>query len=123
MAGSFANTMRALRGERSRGRTIVAAAVAAVGVGWIVWMAAAEVPLFRTSERAHLEVLPAPSRVAVPLAGRVVSPPLVVGARVAAGDVLVELDAAAERIALARAQAQLAALDPELAALERELAA
>jgi multidrug resistance efflux pump len=123
MATSFVNTMRALRGERSRGAMIAGVAIGVLGLGWIVWMTVAQVPVYRTSVRAHLEVLPAPSRVAVPRGGRVTTARLVVGATVAAGEVLIEVDAEAERLALARAQGQLAALAPELPSLERELAA
>jgi multidrug resistance efflux pump len=123
MATSFVNTMRALRGERSRGRTLAGVVVAGLGIGWVTWMVVADVPVYRTSLRARLEVLPLPSRVAAPLGGRVTSTRLVVGGRVAAGELLVELDTATERLALTRAQSQLAALEPERASLDRELAA
>jgi membrane fusion protein (multidrug efflux system) len=48
---------------------------------------------------------------------------LSVGAPVEAGAVLVELDATSARLALARAKAQLTALEPEASAVARELAA
>jgi multidrug resistance efflux pump len=122
MPASFHQTLRAL--DADRGRTRFAAASAAVlGLAWLAWMALAQVPLFETSTRARLEVSPAPSRVAAAASARVVTARLAVGARVAAGDVLVELDADTERLALTRARGALAALDPELASLERELAA
>src|SRR5258706_7325066 len=123
MHPTFEQTLRALRGDRSRGAVIAGTVAILVGLAWISWMTVARVPVFRTSERARLEVLPAPTRVATVAAGRVVAVHLQVGARVAIGDVLVELDSQTERVALDRARGQLAALDPELASLEREIAA
>ncbi len=123
MAGSFGQTMRALHADRSRGGWGAIVIIGVFATAWIAWMLLAEVPVFQSTARARLEVLPAPSQVGAPLAGRVVRANLVVGARVAAGDVLVELDAGTQRVELARAKAQLAALDPELRSLDREIAA
>ena len=121
MAQAFDDTLRALRADRSRG--IGATIALLIGTAWIVWLIGARVPLYRTSERAHLEVLPSPTRVATVSAGRLVAVHLQLGARVAAGDVLVELDLQAETLALEQARGQLAALDPELASLDREIEA
>jgi membrane fusion protein (multidrug efflux system) len=122
MPVGFHQTLRTLDGDR--GRTRIAAGTAAVlGLAWVGWMTLARVPIFETSVGARLEVSPAPSRVAVVVGGRVMAARLAVGARVAAGEVLVELDAAAERLALQRARDVLAALDPELSSLHREIAA
>jgi len=123
MAGSFGQTMRALHADRSRAGGLAIAILAVLALGWIAWMIAAEVPVFETTSRARFEVLPAPSQVGAPIAGRVEISHLQVGARIAAGDALVELEAAAQRVELARARDQLAAFEPELRALERELAA
>jgi membrane fusion protein (multidrug efflux system) len=122
MPAGYHQTLRALDGDRGRAR-IAAGVAALLGLAWLGWMALARVPLFETSSRARLEVSPAPSHVAAVVGGRVVTARLAVGARVAAGDVLVDLDADAERLALRRAREALAALDPELASLHREIAA
>src|SRR5918995_1310404 len=57
------------------------------------------------------------------MAGRVVRVTLPVGAAVKEGDVLVELEADAERLALEQSRARLDALDPEIASIRREIAA
>lgn len=123
MAGSFDQTMRALRADRSSGTLLIAGVTALLAVCWVAWMAVAEVPLFESSDRARLEVLPAPSQLGALVAGRVVRVDLQVGRRVEAGAVLVELDAAPQRVELERAKGQLAALEPELASLDREIGA
>jgi len=55
--------------------------------------------------------------------GRVVDVHLVVGTAVAAGDVLVALDATREQIAAKRARAHVVELAPQVESIERELAA
>src|SRR5688572_14410455 len=122
MPATFPRTLRALRAERSRAPLIAGVVAAALAAAWLAWLTLATVPEYRTSLRARLEVEPAPHRIAAPTAGRVVAATLTVGAPVAAGAVLVELDAAAERIARDRAGAQLAAIEPELASVDREIA-
>jgi multidrug resistance efflux pump len=123
MAGTFDQTMRALRADRSRGAWLIGGVTALMALGWVAWMSLAAVPVFESSGHARLEVLPAPSQLGALVAGRVVRVELQVGKRVAAGDVLVELDTATLKVDLARAQGQLKALEPELASLDREIAA
>jgi membrane fusion protein (multidrug efflux system) len=120
---SFSRTLASLRRDRGRGALIAGAIAVLVLAGWLAWLLAARVTVYRTSVRAHLEVLPAPTRVAAPIAGRVQQVELAVGTSVEAGAILVELDATNARLALARARAQLAALEPEAAAVARELEA
>jgi len=123
MAATFQRTFAALRDDRGRSPIVaIVVAVALLG-GWLVWGALAEVSVYRSSQRARVEVTPAPTRLAAPAGGRVTVARLEVGARVAAGDVLLELDATPERIAAERARARCATLAPELASIERELGA
>src|SRR6185295_2544660 len=123
MAGSFAQTMRALDAERARGGWVAVALVAGVAAAWLLWMLFARIPIYQSSVHARLEVVPAPSQVGAPVGGRVVAVALVVGKRVAIGDLLVALDPGALPVELERARGQLAARVPELASLDRELAA
>ena len=123
MPASFQRTFAALRDDRGRSPLVaIAVAVALLG-GWLAWGALAEVSVYRSSQRARVEVTPAPTRLAAPAGGRVTLARVEVGARVAPGDVLVEFEATPERIAAERARARCATLEPELASLERELAA
>jgi membrane fusion protein (multidrug efflux system) len=123
MPASFARTLTALRGDRRGGP--VAALLIALGIlsAWAGWAVFARVSVYRTSTSARIEVQPAPTRVASPVEGRVVTAQLEVGARVASGDILIELDATSERIAADRARARVAALLPEVESIEKELAA
>ncbi len=90
---------------------------------WLVWLTAGRITVLRTSERARLEVSPAPTKVAVPVSGRIVDVNLAVGTRVRGGDMLVALDATSDRIALKRAKDRLVAIEPELASVAREVEA
>jgi membrane fusion protein (multidrug efflux system) len=123
MAASFHRTLAAIRTDRRRAPVWALSIAFAILGGWIAWALAAEVSVARTSTRARLEVLPAPTRVAAPVAGRVNVVHLQVGAEAAAGDLLVELDATDERIAATKARARATALAPELESIERELVA
>lgn len=123
VAGSFLQTTRALRGDRSRRGWLAVALTAASVLAWFAWMLLAEIPVYQTSTSARLEVLPSPSQIGSQVAGRVTRSTLQVGQRVAAGDVLVELDAETQRVELERARGQLAASTAALEAIDREIAA
>ncbi|MGE5186927.1 MAG: HlyD family secretion protein [Acidobacteriota bacterium] len=123
MPAAFPRTLAALRGERQRAPLIALALAIVILSAWLAWGLEARISVYRSSEHARLEVVPGPARVAAPVEGRVTAVHLQVGATVAAGDVLVDLDATAEQIAAARAHTRIAALEPQLASSERELAA
>ncbi len=89
--------------------------------GWISWLVAARVDVYRVSADARIEVTPAPTQVAASTTGRVVHVDLSVGARVEAGHPLVVLDTTSEVASLERARAKLEALAPELASIDREV--
>ena len=72
---------------------------------------------------ARLEVDRAVHPVAAPLAGRVVATHLAVGREVQAGDLLVELDADAQRLQQQEQRVRLDALAARLTALRKEVAA
>ena len=123
MAAPFSRTLGAVRSDRGRMAAVAGGLGFLLLAAWMIWLFVGQVAVFRTSLRARIEVTPAPTQVAAPTSGRLVEVHLVVGTRVAAGDVLVALDAAAERIALERAKGRLAAIEPELASVGRELVA
>jgi membrane fusion protein (multidrug efflux system) len=120
MSTPFARSLRALEAERSRGWLPLAVA-AVLFLAWSGWFLLARVPLYETSAMARLEAAAAAHPVDARADGRVVSVHLPLGSRVRAGDVLVELEADAERLALEEARARHAALEPEIAAARREL--
>jgi multidrug resistance efflux pump len=123
MPAPFARTLRALATERSAAPLVAAVAAALLAAAWIAWMTLARVPEYRTSRAARLEVEAAPHPIAAATTGTVLVADLVVGRRVRAGDVLVDLDSAAQRIARDSAAARLTALAPEVLSVEREIAA
>ncbi|MFO0725913.1 MAG: HlyD family efflux transporter periplasmic adaptor subunit [Myxococcota bacterium] len=123
MAASFQRTFAALEGDRRRAPLAALAAALLIFLAWAGWSFLAQISVYRSSERARIEVYPAPTRVAAPIAGRVTEVHLEVGAAVEAGAALVELDATAERIALEKAKPLAENLSQEVASAERELAA
>jgi membrane fusion protein (multidrug efflux system) len=123
MAAPFSRTLGAVRSDRGRSAAVVGGLGFLLLATWASWLFEGRIAVFRTSTKARIEVTPAPAQVAAPTAGRIVEVHLVVGARVAAGDPLVTLDTASERIALDRARVRLGATEPELASMARQLAA
>jgi membrane fusion protein (multidrug efflux system) len=119
----FDRTLGALRSDGTGGSPVALVVALVLLAAWLAWAALFGVSVYRTSTSARLEVTPAAAHVAAPVEGRVVSVRLAVGAHVADGDPLVELDATGERIAADKARARVAALVPELASIEQELAA
>jgi membrane fusion protein (multidrug efflux system) len=123
MPATFSRSLRALRADRSR-RALVGLAVGALLVAaWGIWLFGARVAVYEVSGEARLEVDQSVHTLAAPVGGRVVAAHLALGRQVAAGEVLVEIDATAQALELEQTRARLAALDPERSALEGEIAA
>jgi membrane fusion protein (multidrug efflux system) len=100
--------MRALQADRLRFR--VGLVLGVVAAGWLAWFLFGEVAVYEVSDRARLEVNQASLAVAAPVAGRVLESRLTLGRQVQAGDILVVLDAQAERLALAEMRTRRATL-------------
>lgn len=122
MSNPFGRSTRAIESERKRGWVPVLVAASLLGM-WTVWFFFSRIPLYETSAAARIEATAATHPIDARMAGRAVRVNLAVGAPVRAGDVLVELEADAERLALEQSRARLAALEPEIAAVRREIAA
>ena len=123
MPTAFSQSLRSLAAERfSHALLGWLPAVALLG-GWVAWFVMARVAVYEVTEMARLEVDRAVYPVAAPLAGRVVATHLAVGREVQAGDLLVELDAEAQRLQLQEQRARLDALTTRLTALRKEVAA
>jgi membrane fusion protein (multidrug efflux system) len=91
--------------------------------GWGAWFLLSRVAVYEVTQNARLEVDRAAYPIATPVAGRVAVTRLVVGQEVQAGEVLVELDAEAQRLQQEEARIRLAALSAQLAARRQEVAA
>src|SRR5215510_8508068 len=96
MSTPFARTLRHLEPRRS-GCAVVAMTTVIVTTVWCIWATKASVTVYEVSDRARLEVDRAPHPVDSPVSGTVVESRMQLDRDVAAGDVLVRLDADAER--------------------------
>jgi len=122
MANSFSRTTRSLASDAS-GRVLLAwVLLTAATVAWFAWFAFAKVTVYEVSSTARLEVAGAPRAAAALLPGKILSTSVHLKQHVEAGEVLVELDARSQRLALAEEQMRLAAIPPQLTALERQIA-
>jgi membrane fusion protein (multidrug efflux system) len=96
---------------------------AAILGGWAAWLFSSRVPRYETTDSARLEVDLATHVIQAPYSGRVITTGLVLGRGVHAGDVLVELDAAGERLQIEEERARRNVVDPQLDSLRGEVEA
>src|SRR5262249_9429060 len=123
MAMAFAQSMRALAADSGRWALARLLVVLALLGGWSAWVVLARVAIYEVTRTARLEVAQAGHPLATPVAGRVVVTQLVVGRDVQAGEVLVELDAAAVRLQHEEARQWSTALTAQRQARRQELVA
>jgi multidrug resistance efflux pump len=116
----FSRTMHSLAADRFRYSLLGILFVAALLGAWATWFLLARVALYEVSTTARLEVSEAAHPVEAQVAGRVQATYLLLGREVQAGDVLVELEADAQRLQLEEERARLAALLPQLSELHAE---
>jgi membrane fusion protein (multidrug efflux system) len=123
MAIDFARTTRALEMERSTVGRLAVPAITLLLILWGAWFCLGAINVYDVSRQARIEVISAPRQLVAETAGRLVASQLRVGQTVAAGAVLARLDDRVEQIALAAAEARLAAQAARVTALDGELAA
>src|ERR1041384_1729688 len=123
MSIAFSRSMRLFDGPDFRG-PVLSIAVAAIVLGaWFVWAARARIALYEVANTARVEVEHAAYPIEAQVSGRVIKNYLALGQHVTAGQLLVELDDASERLKLAEQQAQPLARESQVAALRGEIAA
>jgi membrane fusion protein (multidrug efflux system) len=118
----FSKTSQSLALDSSR---IVLMSLALAGlslVGWLLWFGFGNVTVYEVSRQARLEVGSAPREVSSLLTGRLTRTQIVIGQRVQAGDVLMELDSTRQQLRLAEAQARLPLYPAKIASLRKEIA-
>ncbi len=120
---TFPATLRSMAGQPTAGARLLLLSAGALFAAWGLWFVRARVPVYAASEQARVEVQRATHPVAAQVTGRVVALHLDLDATVSAGDVLVELDAVAERLQLAQARAKLGGVASELEATRRQITA
>ena len=121
MPNSFGRTLRALKAQSSWIEPLVLACACAALLLWVLWALTAELPVYAVSERARIEAQRAAFLVAAPVAGRLRRVVVAVGDSVAAGDVLIELEAAIEEQRLREERSRLGAMREQLEHLRSEL--
>ncbi|MCU0661505.1 MAG: HlyD family secretion protein [Myxococcota bacterium] len=123
MTAGFPRSIRVLSSDNRKGRWRSALIAAALLLCWGAWLFFSEVTLYVKTDQARLEVTGLPHPVESQVAGRVLASHLVLGQRVAKGDLLLVVDARAFTLELAVVEARNAGLREELAALGRVLEA
>jgi len=121
MSVPFSRTLRALESEDTSAwaaTLFCAAAFMLVVLGWLFF---ASVDVYETTDQARIEAISAGHVVQSPLLGQVAGTHLELGRVVQAGDVLVELDSRAQRLALDAEQARHAARAREIDALKEQI--
>jgi membrane fusion protein (multidrug efflux system) len=119
MAATFSRTLRSLETDGPR-RRLGALLVTGLVLAWAAWFVLGRVAVYEVSDKTRLEVRSAAHAVASPVGGRVVTTYLTIGRQVEKDDVLLTLDAEAERHQLAERRARRDALAARLAAQRRE---
>ena len=115
--------MRRLEADSSH-PTLVLLGIVSILIGlWATWLLKARVSIYATTGVARLEVSQENHPVDTPVVGRVITSHLVASKRVAAGDLLLELDANPQRLERSEAMAKLVPSAQQLRSLEDELTA
>ncbi|MGE4054161.1 MAG: HlyD family secretion protein [Vicinamibacterales bacterium] len=117
----FARALRNLDTDSSRYSTFLLLTIPALLLLWTAWFTTARVGVYAVTASARLEVDREHHIVGAPVSGRVAKVTVSVGQRVAAGDVLLHLDATAAELARTEEQARLAPANSQIALLREEL--
>jgi membrane fusion protein, adhesin transport system len=91
--------------------------------GWFGWFFLGSVTMYEVSRHARLEVQQSAHTVSALVPSKILSNALALGQEVRAGDVLVELDASAEKLRLREEEARLSGIAPRIVSLRKEIAA
>jgi membrane fusion protein (multidrug efflux system) len=121
MATRFARTTRSLALDGGRRALLAWAAAAVLLLAWLTWFLTGHITLYEVSRHARLEVQQSAHPVAALVPSRIARNTLVLGQEVHAGDLLIELDAAPEKLRLVEEATRLKAVTPRLASLKKEI--
>lgn len=123
MPNSFARSQHILDTDGSRHATWGLLVSGALLVLWSCWFFLARVSVYAVSDTAGLEVAQAAHPVDSQFAGRVVASNLAIGRDVREGEVLVKLDADAQKLQLSEERTRMAAVGPQIDSIEDQIAA
>ncbi|HEY3216501.1 MAG TPA: HlyD family efflux transporter periplasmic adaptor subunit [Candidatus Eisenbacteria bacterium] len=119
----FSRSLRSLESDHSRRPALGLLAAALMLGAWAVWFFGARIGVYEVSDAARLEADRVAFSLEAPASGRVVANRLALDREVKAGEVLVELDPAPDRLAVGEQRARLASLRAQLPRLRQEIAA
>lgn len=122
MTFQFSKTTQSLALDSSRIVLISLALAGLALLAWLLWFGFGNVTVYEVSRQARLQVGSAPREISSLLAGRLTEAHIVIGQKVRAGDVLVELDSTRQQLRLAEAQARLPLYPARIASLRKEIA-
>ncbi len=122
MQSTFGRAAAALSADHSREAVVSLALAVGVLAVWVAWLVFARVPLYEVSASARLEAARAPHPLQAPIDGLLVESVLEPGRRVAAGDVLVRIEAGTQKATQREAETRLNALEREARSRGAELA-
>jgi membrane fusion protein (multidrug efflux system) len=123
MPTPFERTWRVLDTDTAGLRTLSIVFISVLLAGWLLWFINGDVKVYEVSRKTNLEAEIAAHSIATRISGRVLVAHLELGRRVKTGDVLIELNADAERLALTHAETELQGLKAQQAALRPEIKA
>jgi membrane fusion protein (multidrug efflux system) len=122
MGNAFSRTCRSLANDTSQLALVIWGFGTVLLSAWLAWFFLGNVTVYEVSTAARLEVERAAHKVTTPVAGQIIASSIKLRRRVTAGEVLLTLDATAERLRLQEEEARLQSIPPQLAALERQIA-
>lgn len=123
MPTRFVRTTRSLAHDGGRRTLLGFGAAGLLLAAWLSWFLFGHVTVYEVSRQARLEVQQSAHPIAALVQSRIATNPLVLGQEVRAGDLLIELDAQAEKLKLKEEQSRLQTLLPRIASLKKEVAA
>ncbi len=123
MATAFTRTTRSLSNDSPKCALVFWLLGAVLLSVWLTWFFFAKITVYELSAKARLEINRSPNPIATTVSGTIIALSLSLGQNVRAGDVLVELDASAEKLRLKEELARLDALPSQIANLKNEIIA
>jgi membrane fusion protein, adhesin transport system len=121
MSTSFARTVEALRIDRFGGSLLVLFLVTALSGAWLLWFGFGRVTRYEVTAAARLEIDQEDHSIQSPVLARVEASHLVLGRKVRAGDVLVELDSHSEQLQVLEERRRLASFAPQIESLQAQI--
>jgi multidrug resistance efflux pump len=121
MPNSFNRVNQSLRLDKGLLSGLTLTLTLALLTAWAIWAVRATIVRYEVSDSARLEVVGAPYIIQADITGRLRSSALVLGRKVQAGDILVDLESREEQLNLSLEHIHRAALQPQLAALRAQM--